>query len=282
MQRSDIKTAFGGEVPFTKFIARDTETSQRLLNALDLDEAEYHITPEEQTTHSKRVDLVVRDSDSEIFLVIESQDATGWLDAIHASKITYYMYDKKCEDGVLLCEDADEYIKSYVKWLNDNTPLRITLISVVIYEHDGQTHCDFIPLMRPSTIKEKKVRRVTSGATDDARADQIEELYALRPEAFTNKTRNYVSKNNVGNTGLNVTISPYKTGGYVVDIFHGGKAHTPEFETTFTQVSQTHHWEPKFNRIRGYVNGSETDSATGALTVFEVLVEALETGKIHA
>jgi hypothetical protein len=282
MQRSNIKTAFGGEVPFTKFIARDTETSRRLLNALGLDEAEYHITPEEQTTHSKRVDLVVRDSDSEIFLVIESQDATGWLDAVHASKITYYMYDKKCEDGVLLCEDADEYIKSYVKWLNDNTPLRITLISVVIFQHGNQTHCEFVPLMRPSTIKEKKVRRVSDHHSDDVRADIIEEIYAERPESFTNKTRNYVSKNNVGNTGLNVGISPYKTGGFVVDILHTGKAQTQNFEKTFTDVAQKHGWSAKFNRIRGYVNGPELESMSEAIKAFEVFVEALGTGKIHA
>lgn len=112
MKRSCIKDAFGGEVAFTKFIADDVETSKRLLSALDLsDEDGYSITPEEHTTHLKRVDLVIRDQEGEIFLVIESQDATGWLDSVHASKITYYMYDKKCDDGVLLCEDADEHIK---------------------------------------------------------------------------------------------------------------------------------------------------------------------------
>jgi hypothetical protein len=39
MKRTNIKEGFGGEVPFTKFIAGDFETSKRLLNALDLSES---------------------------------------------------------------------------------------------------------------------------------------------------------------------------------------------------------------------------------------------------
>jgi hypothetical protein len=280
MHVTNIKDAFGGEVPFTKFIAKDTETSRRLLNALDLDETEFQITPEEHTTHNKRVDLVVRDSDGNVFLVIESQDTTGWLDAVHASKIMYYMYDKSCEDGVLLCEDADEDIKGFVRKLNESSLFRITILKVLTMQHEDQMHCEFIPLLRPSSISEKKVRKVTEA--DAEHADRVEEIYSKKPEAFTHKTGTYVSKNNVGNTGFNVGIKPYKTGGYVVDILHFNKAHTPEFEKTFTAVAQKHQWSPKFNRIRGYVNGPELATVSDAIKAFEVLVDALETGKIHA
>lgn len=282
MKRSNIKEAFGGEVPFTKYIASDIETSKRLLNAIDLDEEEYVITPEEHTVHSKRVDLIVRDSDGDIFLVIESQDASGWLDSIHASKITYYMYDKKCDDGVLICEDADEHIKGFVRWLNENTPLRITLVGVVIFENGKNPYCEFIPLIRPTQTQDKKViRKISSSVESDNNiSEQVQLIYDNNPGIFTNVAKYYVSKTNVGGTGLTVAICPYKTSGAFVEIWHAGKANTDEFRRTFKEVCIKHGYEAKFQNRRGYINGDPAATMEGAVEVAKVFISALETGEI--
>lgn len=283
MKRSDIKQAFGGEVAFTKFIASDAETSKRLLNALDLSEEDYNVTPEEHTVHSKRVDLIIRDRDGDIFLVVESQDASGWLDAVHASKITYYMYDKKCDDGVLICEDADEHIKGFVRWLNENTPLRITLVSVVIYE-DAKPYCEFIPLIRPTYLEDKKIVRKASPSTeaDNNISEQVQAIYDANPGVFTNVAKFYVSKTNVGGTGLTVAINPYKTSGHFVEIWHAGKANTDAFRNTFTEVCKKNGYDPKFQSRRGYVNGDNVDTAAGAVEAAKIFIAGLESGEIHS
>jgi hypothetical protein len=281
IKRSNIKDAFGGEVAFTKFIASDAETSKRLLNALDLDEEDYSVTPEEHTVHSKRVDLVVRDRDGDVFLVIESQDASGWLDAVHASKVTYYMYDKKCDDGVLICEDADEHIKGFVRWLNENTPLRITLVSVVIYK-DIKPYCEFIPLIRPTYLEDKKiVRRSTPDSEADANvSNQVQAIYDANPGLFTNVAKHYVSKVNVGGTGLTVAVNPYKTSGHFVEIWHAGKANTDQFKSSFAELCRKNGYEAKFQNRRGYVNGDQVISTEGAVEAAKVFIAALESKEI--
>jgi len=281
IKRSNIKDAFGGEVAFTKFIASDAETSKRLLNALDLDEEDYSVTPEEHTVHSKRVDLVVRDRDGDVFLVIESQDASGWLDAVHASKVTYYMYDKKCDDGVLICEDADEHIKGFVRWLNENTPLRITLVSVVIYK-DTKPYCEFIPLIRPTYLEDKKiVKKSTPDSEADANvSNQVQSIYDANPGLFTNVAKHYVSKVNVGGTGLTVAINPYKTSGHFVEIWHAGKANTDQFKSSFSELCKKNGYEAKFQNRRGYVNGDRVISTEGAVEAAKLFISALESKEI--
>jgi len=282
IKRSNIKEAFGGEVPFTKFIASDLETSKRLLNALDLDEEDYRITPEEHTTHSKRVDLIIRDQEGDTFLVIESQDASGWLDAVHASKITYYMYDKKCDDGVLLCEDADEHIKGFVRWLNENTPLRVTLIGVVIYENSKSPYCEFIPLIRPTQTQDKKIVRRSNPNTDADNnvSDRCQLIYDTYPGIFTNVAKNYVSKVNVGGTGLTVAIHPYKTSGHFVEIWHASKVKSEEFRSSFSEFCKKNGNEAKFQNRRGYVNGDSVSTVEGAVDVAKSFIAALETKEI--
>jgi hypothetical protein len=288
IKRSNIKDAFGGEVPFTKFIASDLETSKRLLNALDLDEEDYRITPEEHTIHSKRVDLIVRDREGDIFLVIESQDASGWLDSVHASKITYYMYDKKCDDGVLICEDADEHIKGFVRWLNENTPLRITLVGVVIYENQKNPYCEFVPLIRPTQTQDKKVIRRSNPTLDSDNniSEQCQIIYDTYPGVFTNVAKYYVSKTNVGSTGLTVAVCPYKTGGAnsngwaFVEIWHAGKGNTEDFKRTFKEICDKNGYDAKFQTRRGYVNGEATASMQDAVNVAKIFMAALESKEI--
>lgn len=283
MKRSNIKDSFGGEVAFTKFIAENLETSRRLLNSLDLSyEDGYNVTPEEHTVHSKRVDLVVRDINEDIVLVVESQDASGWLDAIHASKITYYMYDKKCDDGVLICEDADEHIKGYVKWVNENTPLRITLVSVVIFETEGKPYCEFIPILRPTSLDDKKVIRkigsTSTSETDQNKAAWVQELADANPGLFTNLTSRYASRNNVAGTGMNAGIHPYSTGNeFFVELWHNGKSNTEMFRQSFAEVCSKNGLEAKFQQRRGYAKVSSKESGITALKLF---ISALENKEI--
>lgn len=284
MKRSDIKTAFGGEVNFTKFIARDTRTAERLLNALDMTYDDgYTVTPESHTLDDKRVDLVVKDGEGEVVLVVESQDATGWLDSVHSSKITYYMYDKGCYEAALICEDADEHVKGFVKFLNENTPFRITLLSVVVFELDKQTWCEFIPLMRPSDLNEKKIRSVSNSNNSQLVADRVQQIGADYPELFTHLTRSYASKNYVGNTCINVGIAPYQSGinRFAITLYHRGKYNSnADFEQSFTELCEENGVEPVFQKDKAYVckftDGRKIEDVADAVKFFKLFVGAIE------
>jgi hypothetical protein len=274
MERMTIKSAFGGEVPFTKYIADNREVAQRLLVAVDSDVDDFTVAPEDQTVDRKRVDLVVRDSDGVVQQVIESQDATGWLDSVHASKITYYMYEKECFDGVLLTEDSDEHIKGFVRFMNENTPFNIFLVNTIIYKTPEGPYVDFIPVMRPFSVKDKKIRRTASanGKPDNGIgfADMLAEKFEQSNGAFTHKSRYYVSTNNVANTGVNVGITPKKTGYFNIDMYHGGKhAENTNFETSAAELFPS----AKFNKIRGYV---QVNTWEEAYSTHQQMVSALK------
>ena len=159
MERVSIKEAFGNEVTFTKFIAEDVETKNRLLESLGYPmDGEYNIEIESKTIDSKRVDLIIKDDTDEVVNVIESQDSTGWLDTVHSSKISYYCWEKECNFGTLITEDASEHIKNYIKWTNENTPLNITILKSLIYKIGSNNfYVDFFPIMRWIDGKEKKI-----------------------------------------------------------------------------------------------------------------------------
>jgi hypothetical protein len=271
MKRSTIKDTFGGEVPFTKFLAENKETNSKLLDAIDsyLSD-EYSIVPEEHTLDNKRVDLVVRDSDGEISHVIESQDATGWLDSIHSTKITYYMYDRSCNDGVLLCEDASEHIKGYVKYLNENTPWRITLISCIVFDNK---HVEFVPLMRPTNFTDKRVR-VVSKNSDPASYETTTRICELYPGLFTNPTKKYVSTNNVGGTGFNVGLDPLKNG-FNITMFHNGKYNNDVFRKSFTDLCISINEKPLFQKDKGYINGKGY-TLERSIEIVKAFIDALE------
>jgi len=278
MKRLDIKTAFGGEVPFTKFIADDAATARRLLSAIDLySEDGFKVTPEERTVDNKRVDLVVRGSEGDLVAIIESQDASGWLDSIHASKVTYYMYDRGCNEGVLICEDADEHIKGYVRYINENSPFRITLVSVLIFEQSGRPHCEFIPLIRPTTIEKSSTR--ASSVTSTTISEMVEQLNANNPGLFTNKSSEYVSKNNVAGTGVNVLIRP-RIRGFKVGMFHRGKFNNDVFKNSFTELCRQHGLEAKFHTESGSVDGDATATEADAIRVFNLFITAVESNQI--
>jgi hypothetical protein len=259
MKRSNIKETFGGEVAFTKFISQDVTTAKRLINSISADyDDDFVVKPEDHTIDSKRVDLVIRDSENVVAYVIESQDCTGWLDSIHASKILYYMYEKECFEGILLCEDADEHIKGFVRWCNENTPVQIWLMSVVCFETSAGKYVEFVPLIRPGMLKDKKIRRVSSNGSSASTVDfseMLQEKADQYPGLFTNVTPRYASINGVGGPGINVGISPRKSGYFMVDIWHAGKWNNTKFKDSFTSViKQEKNLEASYQDRRGYVN----------------------------
>ena len=278
MRRVSIKEAFGGEVPFTKYIADNKEVAKRLLDAIDEGMSDgFSIAPEDQTVDRKRVDLVVRDDDNNVVQVIESQDATGWLDSVHASKIAYYCYEKGCMDGVLLTEDADEHIKGFIRWYNENTPLNIYLFNVVIYSTDAGKYVDFIPVMRPFSLKDKKIqRRATAKADEENFAEFLSQKMEELPGKFTHQTNWYVSKNNVANTGINVGIHPRKSGYHQVMLYHNSKYHKNlEFENSVKDLFQNDTW--KFLQTQTSTKRTTWDES---IELFDALVDSLETKQI--
>lgn len=184
MNKRSIKD-FGGEVKFTKYIAQNSEVANRLLDEIGDDVSDMQIVPEDRVTESKRVDLVIREYD-DVRWVIECQDASGWLDPVHASKIVYYCYEKKCFNCVLLTEDATEEMKDYVKFLNSETPLNIWLISPLIYDQ----FVDFKTIMRP--VEHKNILRKSGNDRAAYReqnyaswADEINQMKSDYPDFFT-------------------------------------------------------------------------------------------------
>lgn len=273
MIRQTIKEAFGGEVPFTKYIATNKEVAKRLLDAIDTGMSDsFEIAPEDQTIDRKRVDLVVRDDDNNVIQVIESQDATGWLDSVHASKIAYYCYEKGCMDGVLLTEDADEHVKGFIRWYNENTPLNIYLFNVIIYSTDAGKYVDFIPVMRPFNVKDKKIQK-RPGSTSNTQEDFREFLQQKSDEykgKFTHTTGWYVSTNNVANTGVNVAIHCRKSGYFLVDIYHNQKVNRETFEQSYKDFSPNE--DITFKKVSAYVRRETWEEA---LTTFDQLVEGI-------
>ena len=279
MKRSNIKETFGGEVAFTKFISQDITTAKRLINAISAEYDDgFQIKPEDHTIDSKRVDLVIRDSENIVAYVIESQDCTGWLDSIHASKILYYMYEKECFEGILLCEDADEHIKGFVRWCNENTPVQIWLMQVICYDlPDKSKYVEFVPLIRPGMLKDKKIRRVNSEGSGYVAPDfseVLQEKFDQNPGLFTNITARYLSSNGVGGNGINVGINPRKSGFFMVNIWHAGKWNNDKFKNSFNNfVKEYKGMEGLHQERQSYINLDTWDEAIDAV---KAMIEALK------
>ena len=280
MQRSTIKEHFGGEVPFTKFLSQDKITQERLLEVVDLTMSDdLTVTPEDKTIDSKRVDVTITDSDGVTMAVIESQDATGWLDSIHASKITYYMYEKNCFTGILLTEDADEHIKGFIRYINENTPFNIWLIDTLVYVLEDKPYVDFVPIMRPFSIIEKKIQRKNNNGQGVTEFNGFLEQKMLDyPGLWTNQTGSYLSKNRLGKYAMQAVIMPRKNG-FRVQACHRGSHDTDKFRETFTNFCQQHNYDPLFNKQRGYFAVDTWDQAFDA---FNVLYKDLESNNIFA
>ena len=286
MKKSSIKKEFGGELEFTKFLSQDKEASQRFLEAADISSEDYEITPEERTADGKRPDLIVRESE-DIIAVVESQDVDGWLDSNHASKIMYYMFDKGCDLGILLVEDATEEIKGYIRYLNENTPANIFVLLVAVYENK---QVDFYPLIRPFSGKKEIIKKSGGGKTSTTSEYHpiTEIIKSIIEESkkseeyknmFTTHTSRYLATQQLGNNNLNVRIHPRINGNHVVSIGHNGKYenHT-EFEKAFTDFVEQE-LNLKISSIAKHRAKTKTKGIKNSLKVHKALVDAAKDGK---
>lgn len=279
MKRSTIKEAFGGEVRFTKFIADNIDIATKLLDVVDMSMGDdYRVIPEDKTIDSKRVDLTVNDSDGTTVAVIESQDATGWLDTVHSSKIMYYMWEKQCNDGILVTEDADENVKGFVRYINENTPFNIWLVASIVYETDTGPFVDFYPVMRPFSLKQKKVQRKSVAGSSNAtpHAEVLQKLYDDNNGLFTNVTAHYAARSKVDN---NITLALHpKTNGCSVNFYHNKKLDgNKSFEAAMQTLSSELGSEVKFNRVAARFNLATTKDA---ISTFKTVVEKFNNKEI--
>ena len=242
MKRVSMKEAFGGEVNFTKYISNNVDISNSLLETIDMTigRDDYRVIAEHQTVDKKRVDLTIQNSEGSTIAVIESQDSNGWLDSVHASKISYYMYEKQCFEGILITEDATEHVKGFVQFMNQNTPFNIWLIVSRIYLLDnGKKYIDFVPIMRPTDANDKKIKRNLEKVSADveyAHADFLAKKFEEHRGSFSNVTSYYIDKKNVGNLKINAGIEPRKEF-MNVTLYHGGKYDTEIFKKSLNEFS---------------------------------------------
>lgn len=278
LKRSTIKEAFGGEVKYTKYISENIDVATKLLDIVDMSMGDdYRVVPEDKTIDSKRVDLTVKDSDGECVAVIESQDATGWLDTVHSSKIMYYMWEKQCNDGILLTEDADENVKGFVRYINENTPFNVWLVATIVYQTENGPFVDFYPVMRPFSLKEKKVQRKSTGnAVETPYSEVCQKLYDDNPGLFTNVTSRYVSRTKVDNN-LAMGLHPKAKGASLV-FYHGKKLENSEgFVNTMRSIAEEFGAEPQFNRVACHFT---LDTIPEALDSFKTLAERFDKREI--
>jgi hypothetical protein len=287
MQRQTIKEAFGGEVAFTKYINDNRNVACNLLEVIDMAMGDdYKVQAEHYTVDKKRVDLTVQNSDGNTIAVIESQDATGWLDSVHASKIAYYMYEKQCFEGVLLTEDATEHVKGFVQFMNQNTPFNIWLIATRVFKYGNDRLIDFVPVMRPTNANEKKIKRnieKVDGTNTSPHADFLANKFESHKDYFTNVTSYYIDKKNVGNTRINVTIEPRKDFMNVA-LYHGSKFDNETFRKTVHDFSESLNIMgdenvegPLFNGVCGRFKVQGWDKS---FELFKKIVKGLEDGVI--
>ena len=290
MRRLSIKEAFGGEVAFTKYIAENSEVSQSLLDCVDISiGSDYKIHVEHRTVDGKRVDLSVQDSDGTIIAVIESQDTTGWLDSVHASKIFYYAYEKSCVEGIILTEDATEHVKGFVRFMNEQTPFNIWLIVSRIWTDDinNRKIVDFVPVIRPTEPSQKKVKRQSNSGDSQGAvkyADFLAQKYEENSELFTSYTGHYIDRKNVSNSRLNVGIEP-RNGFFNVSMHHRGIFNNETFNKSFSDLVYSEKLldlngvidQPLFNGVcaRLKVENWET-----SLEVAKCFISAIENGRI--
>lgn len=153
MPRRNIREVFKGEVDFYKSVLNEERHKTKLMAILDVANMNDFV-PDIRTEEGKYADVVLYNHNEEAYLVLEFQ--LGFLDPIHASKITYYMHSQGVEVGVLIAEDVSEGVREYVKAMNE-LGLSIGIIKVSAYQDsNGTVDVDFDWLLRPFNRAEEE------------------------------------------------------------------------------------------------------------------------------
>ena len=206
MEKINIKE-YGGEVKFTTDVCRNHEWSSKLLEAVDYT-GEFKMQYEVPTAGSKRIDLVATDTDDNVLFAIECQDATGWLDDVHASKIMLYGFDQGTEDCVIICEDLTEKMRDFVKYINATTNFKIYIVHPEIYKHEDTVSVNWFTSMRPYDTKQKVkvLSNKESLESKDAKLLAHQSIQDAYPIQFNKVAQEYVSMQNVGKYKMNIDL----------------------------------------------------------------------------
>lgn len=127
-----------GEKNFTYFLCNNQVLINNILDACELsdDIDEYTPIPESETDDGKRPDILLEGVDN-ILATIECQNSAGWLDSIHASKSIYYYWAKDATFNILLCENSNEEMREYIRWLNKHPDIECFLVEYAIKRIGG-------------------------------------------------------------------------------------------------------------------------------------------------
>jgi len=206
MEKINIKE-YGGEVKFTTDVCRNHEWSSKLLEAVDYT-GEFKMQYEVPTAGSKRIDLVATDTDNNVLFAIECQDATGWLDDVHASKIMLYGFDQGTEDCVIICEDLTEKMRDFIKYMNATSNFKIYIVHPEIYKHGNDISVNWFTSMRPYDTKQKVkvLSNKESMESKDHKLQAHQSIHDTYPEQFNKVAQEYVSMQNVGQYKMNVDL----------------------------------------------------------------------------
>jgi hypothetical protein len=294
--RTSIKKEFGTEPEFTKWLAKHPEATQKLLEITGLAIAgDYKVQAEDFTAEGKRIDFTINDDDK-TQAVVESQDATGWLDQNHLYKTLGYMYDKKCPTGIILTEDISEELKGHVEDINENFEGKdIWIILNRLYKIDGQVEIDFIPVIRPYEMKPG--RRILNSSNDFDYSENkalVEKIMQNHGDFF-----NYQShQNGVTRTGTNWFVNKkFDQPGTWISLdcrkgdkpskFHVGiyskngrykSGWNEDSKNEFIRISKEFGCEPMLsNESKAYVNINDTEKA---VEFSRAIYKSIENGKI--
>lgn len=231
------ESVFKTEPAFTRYIANNNDVATRLLETIGVSMNEdYKVEDEYICSDGKRIDLVIKDRDDKILIPIECQDAKGFLDMEHATKIRWYMRDVDCTTGIILCEGANEYVQMHVRADNEKSDLDVYVLVYDIVDYGGdEPHVTFNVLVNPLLFPEKK-RRVnasldqkehnTSDPVNRAKAkEELKEKY-METGLFTSNASEYCVYRfkDEGFGGFDSTIEPPYPG--VKDVSMHPKLHT--------------------------------------------------------
>lgn len=150
---------FGGEVEFTKWLCNEgrdflDNLFEKCFGVLE-DFSNITVQNEIPTSHGKRVDIVAKDNNQ--IITIESQSATDSLDPMHICKSQYYAYDLDAVYNIVICENSDENLRSYVRYENEHPKKNNFLVEYQILTADDENYyISWAPVVKPLEPKQKK------------------------------------------------------------------------------------------------------------------------------
>lgn len=160
---------FGGEVKFTKWLCDEgRECLGQLFEACFGDSDSFKdAKAEAYTSHGKRVDIVVKFKNQNI--TIECQDAAGSLDPLHACKAQYYAFDLDAIYNLIICEDSDEQMRSYIRYENEHPRKNNFLIEYqILTTNEDNFYIAWTPVVKPLELPQKK-RQASKSMTETSK-----------------------------------------------------------------------------------------------------------------